>query len=189
MASAANAGAYPRTRTGVRQLLYSGDKGTSFAESTAGVGGSVTVFKDGKYIVPFFAFSFSNLSGRQIFFDGSTEVTSNFTYYSAATEIGVALFPIERKNRGVNVYFTGGGTLAYHFLSLSKSTTLTSIPYSDQASSLGYFGGIGAESIVSGDGKLKWTLITEVLFKKESPVLLKKQFDISSFILSIGLGW
>ncbi len=180
---------FPRTRIHIHQNLYSGDKGKSFAESGAGFGGGITVTRDGVYFVPFFGFGVSTLSNRQVFLDGSTQVTSSFTYYSAYTDIGLQLFPIARRKSGFNLYVKGGGTLGYSFLALNKSTTLASIPYSDQAFAFGYLAGVGTELILGSASPKKWSLYAEVLFREESASLLERRFDLSSLQLALGLGW
>ncbi len=184
-----NIGKYPRTRLGIHQSLYSGEKGKSFTETSVGYGAGVSVFLDGRHFIPFFGFNVGTMSGRQIFLDGSTEVTSPFNYYSAAAEMGLKVFPIERKTKGFNVYFVGKGIAGYNFVALSKSVTLTSIPYSDQSFSSGYTAGIGSEWIMNNASPSKWTLNAEVHLKKESATLFKQTFDLSSMIFSVGLGW
>lgn len=189
VSEANNYGIYPRTRLGARQSLYSGEKGKSFTEASVGYGAGVSVFLDGRHFIPFFGFNVGTMTGRQVFLDNSTEVTSSFTYYSAATEMGLQIFPIERRTKGFNVYFVGMGIVGYNFVALSKNVTLTSIPYSDQSFSAGYAAGIGTEWIMNNASPNKWALNAEVLFKKESATLFKQTFDLSSMVFSVGLGW
>jgi hypothetical protein len=184
-----NYGVYPRTRLSAHQSLYSGEKGKSFAETSVGYGAGVSVFLDGRHFIPFFGFNVGTMTGRQAFLDNSTEVTSSFTYYSASTEMGLQIFPIERRTKGFNVYFVGIGIVGYNFVALSKSVTLTSIPYSDQSFSAGYAAGIGTEWIMNNASPNKWALNAEVIFKKESATLFKQTFDLSSMVFSVGLGW
>lgn len=171
------------------QNLYSGEKGKSFAETSAGYGAGISVFLDGRHFIPFFGFKVGTMTGRQVFLDNTTEVTTSFNFYSATTDIGLQIFPIERRTKGFNVYFTGIGIIGYNFVALSKSASLTSIPYSDQSFSAGYAAGIGSEWILSNASVSKWTLNAEVLFKKESATLFKQTFDLSSMVFSVGLGW
>lgn len=189
VSEANNYGLYPRTRLSAHQNLYSGDKGKSFAEASTGYGAGISVFLDGKHFIPFFGFKIGTMTGRQVFLDDSTEVTSSFNFYSATTDIGLQIFPIERRTKGFNVYFTGIGIIGYNFVALSKSTTLTNIPYSDQSFSGGYAAGIGSEWIMNNASPNKWALNAEVLFKKESATLFKRTFDLSSMVFSVGLGW
>lgn len=189
VSEASNYGVYPRTRLGIHQSLYSGEKGKSFTETSVGYGAGVSVFLDGRHFIPFFGFNIGTMAGRQAFLDNSTEVTTSFNYYSAATEMGLQIFPIERRTKGLNVYFVGIGVVGYNFVALSKSATLTSIPYSDQSFSAGYAAGIGTEWIMNNASPNKWALNAEVIFKKESATLFKQTFDLSSMVFSVGLGW
>ncbi len=186
---AGNYGVYPRTRLNVHQNLYSGEKGKSFAETSVGYGAGVSVFLDGRHFIPFFGFKVGTMTGRQVFLDGTTEVTASFSSYSAATEMGLQIFPIERRTKGFNVYFLGIGLVGYNFVALSKNATLSSIPYSDQSFSGGYAAGIGTEWILNNASPNKWALNAEVVFKKESATLFKQTFDLSSMVFSVGLGW
>lgn len=188
-ADASSFGLFPKTRIGARQALYSGEKGKSFAEASLGYGGNVTVFLNGSRLIPYFGFSFNTISGRQTFLDNTTEVSSSFNFYSAATELGFQVYPIERRTKGLNVYFSGVGVVGYNFIALSKSTTLSSIPYSDQAFSAGYVAGVGAEWILSNTSLNRWTMNVEVLYREENATLLKKTFDLSSLIFAVGFGW
>lgn len=123
VSEANNYGVYPRTRLGVRQNLYSGEKGKSFAETSVGYGAGVSVFLDGRHFIPFFGFNVGTMTGRQAFLDNSTEVTSSFTYYSAATEMGLQIFPIERRTKGFNVYFVGIGIVGYNEVGAVRKIT------------------------------------------------------------------
>jgi hypothetical protein len=184
-----NYGVYPGTRLTVSNNLYSGEKGKSFAEASVGYGGGVSIFLDGSYFVPFFGFNLGMITGRQAFQDSVTLVTSTFTYYSATTQIGIQVFPIERRTKGFNVYFEGVGIAGYNFVALSNKVTLTSIPSSDQSFSAGYGLGIGTEWIINDESLDKWALSAGVLFKNESATLFKQKFNLNSMSFSVGLGW
>ncbi len=188
-ASSSDYAIYPKTRLGARQEFFSGEKYKSLSETGSGVSAGISVFTDGAHFVPFFGFYVSSAVGSQVFMDGTTAVSTGFKFYSASTEIGMQIYPIERRESGFNIYIVGAGTLGYNFIALSKSTSLATLPYSDQSFSNGYYSGIGSELIFGSDGLSKWTLNSEVLLKKESGTLLKQQFDFSCLIFAVGLGW
>lgn len=189
LSKAEGVGVYPRTRFSAYQNLYSGEKGKSFAEVSSGYGAGISVSLEGRHFIPLFGFKVGNIAGRQIFLDDTTEVTSLFNFYSATMDIGLQIFPIERRKKGFNVYFVGIGFIGYNFISLSKNTVLTNIPYSDQSFSQGYASGIGSEWIMNSTSSNKWSLNAEVFIKNENTTLLKKNFDLSSMMFSVGLGW
>lgn len=169
--------------------MYSGEKGKSFAEAATGFGAGVSVFSDGKHFVPLFGLKIGKVSGRQKFFDDTTEVATPFNFYSATTDLGFQIFPIERRTKGFNVYFVGMGVAGYNFIALADSATLTSIPYSDQSFSAGYAAGIGSEWILDVASLNNWAINFEVLFRNEKTTLLNDEFDLSCMMFSVGLGW
>lgn len=186
---AANFGIYPRTRLSLYQNMYSGEKEKSFAEAATGFGAGVSVFLDGKHFVPLSGLKISTVSGRQGFLDGTAKVTTSFNFYSVTTDLGLQIFPIERRTKGFNIYFVGMGVAGYNFIDLADSATLTSIPYSDQSFSAGYAAGIGSEWILNIAGQNHWAIYLEALFRNEQTTLLNKEFDLSNIMFSIGLGW
>lgn len=180
---------YPRTRVSVNQYLFSGDKFKSFSESQSATGASMKVQSGSLHFAPVFGFNLLALNGRQSFYDGgTTAVTSSFNYYSASTDIGLQYFILERSKKGMNIFLSGSGILGYNFISLSKNTTLTTIPYSDKSFSYGYAAGIGAEFIFSGANN-KWSLYLDAQIREESTEILKQNFDLGGLMISLGLGW
>ncbi len=180
---------YPRTRVSVNQYLFSGDKYKSLAESQSALGASIKVQSAGSYFAPVFGFNLLGLNGRQDFYDGgTTAVTSPFNYYSASTDIGLQYFILERSKKGMNIFLSGSGILGYNFISLSKNTTLTTIPYSDKSFSYGYAAGIGAEFIFSGANN-KWSIYLDAQIREESTQILDQNFDLGGLMISLGLGW
>nr|BFD59462.1 hypothetical protein CKG001_15690 [Bdellovibrio sp. CKG001] len=183
------AGIFPSTRFSAYQSNYSGEPGKSFAETATGLGAGLTVFMDGKRLIPYFGFKVGSMAGTQTFLDGTTEVSSSFKYYNSSAEAGLQLFVIERKKRGFNAYFSAGGVLGYNFVALGKTVELENIQRSDQSFSVGYAAGIGTEWILTSANNNKWNFNTEVLYKGESTTLFKSKYDLSCMVFSIGLGW
>ncbi|MBX3040542.1 MAG: hypothetical protein KF789_07550 [Bdellovibrionaceae bacterium] len=180
---------FPRTRLSGQQTYFSGDTGKSFGESGAGYGFGLTVLGDGSYLVPFAGFSATTLAGSQTFLDGTSKVTPKFSFYSASTQLGLQLYPIQRRKKGFNVYVSALGSVGYNYISLNKSVAFTNIPNSDQAFSLGYAAAAGGEWIVSDDGARRWGFFGEISLSKQSATLLKQQFDLSGLTMAVGIGW
>ena len=181
---------YPRARISANQYLFSGDKYKSFSESQSATGASIKIQSGGAHFAPVFGFNLLALNGRQDFYDGSTNVvTSIFNYYSASTDIGLQYFILERSKKGMNIFLSGAGVLGYNLISLSKNTTLTTIPYNDKSFSYGYAAGIGAEFIFSTAPNYKWSLYLDVQMREESTQLLEQNFDLGGLMISLGLGW
>ncbi|WP_374001780.1 hypothetical protein [Bdellovibrio bacteriovorus] len=182
-------GLFPSTRFSAYQSIYSGEPGKSFAETATGLGAGITVFMDGKRLIPYFGFKVGSMTGTQTFLDGTAEVSSSFKYYNSTAEAGLQLFVIERKKRGFNVYFSGGGVLGYNFVALGKTVELQNIHRSDQSFSTGYAAGIGSEWILTSANNNKWNFNSEVLYKSEGATLFNSKYDLSCMVFSIGLGW
>lgn len=183
---------YPRTKISVRQASFSGEKGKSFAESTAGYSAGISVFVDGEYFAPFIGVYYGSLNAKQNFIDNGAFTSSAYVLQSGNMEAGFNLYPIARSARGINVYLSAAGVLGYQSLALSKSRTFTKLPYSDQNYSTGYRGGLGVEWIINNSSYTstnKWALSAEVSLKKESTVLLNQNFLLDGLQISLGLSW
>lgn len=192
-ASAAHANSrnasYPKTRMGVLSAAYSGEEGRSFAESSPAMGLTLNVSSEAKHFSPFVGLKLITVSGDQTFLDGTTEIESKFVYSSASVELGVHLYPLERRSRGINVYVSGGASLGYNYLALDKDTEVTDIPKSDQVFSAGYVAGFGFEWILSEAGRDRWSLFGEAMAVTESTTLLEKTYKLDRMILAVGLSW
>lgn len=180
---------FPRARVFLTGNYFSGDQGESFSEAYSGYGVATTILMDGRFFVPFFGIRLMGMQSEQMFIDGNKMVKSKFTNYSASSSLGIQWYPIERKNGGTNAYLACGGIVGYNFVSLANGAALSTIPPSDQSFSAGYQGGLGIESIYGDIRTGIWSLNLEVLFNKESAVLFKRNFDLSSFVFKIGFGW
>jgi hypothetical protein len=174
---------------GVLSAAYSGEEGRSFAESSPALGFTLNVSSEAQHFSPFVGLKLITASGDQTFLDGTTELESKFIYYSASVELGVHLYPLERRSRGINVYVSGGASLGYNYLALGKKTEVTNIPKSDQVFSAGYVAGFGFEWILSQSGRDRWSLFGEAMAVTESTRLLEKTYKLDRMILAVGLGW
>lgn len=180
---------YPKTRLMIHQVMYSGEKGKSFAETGIGYGISLSVFADGNFLSPYFSIQGASLKNNQIFLDGPNEVKSSFIYYYGAAEPGIQYYVIPRRKTGANVYISGSGIIGYNYVALEKNLSLSHISNTDQSFSLGYATGIGTEYVFSSNPKSRWALIGQIQYRQEKAQLLKTNFDISSLNLSVGASW
>ena len=181
---------FPTTNIHITQHNYSGDKNKSFGESPTGYGVGIKILTQREYFVPFVGIDFGAHSGRQSFLDGTTAVTSGYNYQYGSGEFGIYFFPIGRRERGINLYVNGAGVASYHSLSLKTSAPLTYISKAEQNFGTGYKGNVGFEWIMQNRGnRAKWTLYTEIGFKKETVKLLKQNFSLDTLNYSVGLGW
>ncbi len=181
-------GSYPKTYLSAQENIYTGQNDFSFAGGSPGYGLKLTVLDEGQYFAPYFAADFSTINSSQNFLDSTTTVKANFVYYGSDADLGLFFFPIRRREKGFNVFVSGGGILGYNFISLNKNVTLNSIPYSDQAFSAGYTAGIGVE-LIFGQVDRKWSLLAEVEYKSSTAKLLNSTFSLNNGCFSIGVGW
>lgn len=168
---------------------FSGDEGNSFSKTKTSYGIGVSVQTDGKTLSPIMGVKVFQASGNQNFLDGSIKVNSNYMYYGASTELGVIFFPIERQKHGLNIYVSGGGVIGYNYAELQDELNLKNIPRSDQSFSAGYFAGVGSEWVFTASRTEKWSINSEVIFKKEKATLFKSAFYINSIAFCLGFGW
>lgn len=188
--AAKNSTNYPTASFHAIQHNYSGEKNKSFGESPTGYGVGVKILTQREYIVPYVGINYGAQNGKQSFLDGTTSLNSNYNYQYASGEFGIYFFPIGRRERGLNVYINGAGLGSYNSLSLKNSNTLTYIPKSEQNFGTGYKGHVGFEWILQTRGtRTKWTLYTEIGFKKETVKLIKQDFNLDTLNYSVGLGW
>lgn len=181
---------FPTTNLHVTQHNYSGEKNKSFGASPVGYGVGIKILTQREYFVPFVGIDFGGHTGRQSFLDGATTVNSNYNYQYGSGEFGIYFFPIGRRERGINLYVNGSGVASYHSLSLKTSEVLTNISKAEQNFGTAYKGNVGFEWIMQNRGnRAKWTLYTEIGFKKETIKLLKQNFSLDTLNYSVGLGW
>lgn len=187
-ANSRNSG-YPKTRMGILSAAFSGEEGRSFSESSPAVGLGLNVSSEAKHFSPFVGLKLITESGEQMFLDGGAEVESKFSYYSASMELGVHLYPLERRSRGVNVYFSGGASIGYNVIALDKGTEFTSGPKSGQGFSAGYLAGFGFEWILAETGFNRWSLYGEAIAITENGKILGETYKLDRMIMAVGLSW
>lgn len=169
---------------------YSGVANSSFSETGSGISGELQVDLHGIWLAPFGRMRAVYVASTQSFLDGASSVESDFTYLQGGFDLGANFFPMKRRKSGFNIYLGALLGLSYHTIQLDASTTTTSIPKSDQSVSTGYGGLLGAEFVLGGNSKNKWTLVTELTHRFENAKILgQSSFDLRNVTLSVGLGW
>lgn len=190
------------SKAGLLYETYSGDHNKSFSEGSAGYGAELGVDSGGEYLRYFVKAKVLNVTGQQTFLDDTTEVKSNYKFTEISPELGLMLYPIARKDRGLNLYIWGTGILSYNFLDLTpiSSTTnnstvavtaYTKLKTRDQAYGYGVGSGIGFEAILSGGRKSNmFALYGEVGFRQQQTVLANQNaFQINSIQFALGVGF
>lgn len=181
---------FPNTRILIGIPQYSGLDGTSFGETGSGTSAELQVEVEGAWVAPFGAARAMYVSGTQNFLDGTSNRESSFSFMQGGFDLGLRLFPLKRRKSGFNIYCGASFGINYQSLQLDESLTTTSIPKSDQSLSNSFAGFVGAELILGGTSKKKWTLIAEMAQRTEyAKILNQDRFDLRNSTISIGLGW
>lgn len=183
---------FPRIRLGLFEQLYSGEKYYSFADSGQGFGLSLSLLSEGnKNLAGVFKIDVGYLSAKQSFMDGTTELkNTTFNNYSVFGNLGINLFPIERKSRGANLYISVMGLAGSSYLALSSTTQPTVISLTELAYAYGYSAGVGVEFFVSSVGSNKSAINVEAAYKTAWANFHKRNdFDLGGLIFSFGYQW
>lgn len=186
-----NRGGFKSTKLGLTLSNYAGAINTSFAEGSPGYGIEVSVDSGSGYFRYFFKGRLNQSIGRQDFIKGTTVYNTEYEFISVEPEIGIALYPVQRQERGMNIYLWGTGNLSYNYLDLKTVPTTVSVDPKGQALGYGFGGGVGLELILgSSKGGSRYLVYTEVGFRQATAQLAgQREFDISGLNAAIGVGF
>jgi hypothetical protein len=185
--SMAGSGSHPLYRISGFQILRTGEIEKSFSEAGPGVGGELALTTDGQYLLGYVKGRLTSQSGTQSFLDGVVSTSASFSYIQAGLEGGGLLYPIPRKNEGINLYVGGGASLGYNYLAIDKTVTFTSLTNNSQAMSFGYSALMGGEWFPT---KNKWSVFAEFSYRVEAAALVDvSQFNLGGLLTSFGFCW
>lgn len=191
-ASAAdNKGGFRTTKIGIIQQNYSGPANRSFALGSPGNGLELTLDSGSTLFRYFFKSRFMVAEGSQNFLNGSTAFNSDYKFFQFAPEIGASFFPVPRREKGVNIFIWGTGSVSYNNLELKNLPAVTKLQSKEQTFGYGYGGGLGIEVILFANVKTgnHYLAYAELGFRDERADLTNNQFEISGMTYSVGLGF
>lgn len=179
------------TKIGFAVMNFTGTANRSFSNGNAGYGLEISTDSGGTYFRYFVKGRFIYADGSQSFLNGSSTFTSNYKFSEFAPELGFILFPVARREDGMNLYLFGLGNISYNYLELATVPSGSAILAKDQAFGVGYGGGVGFEYVLgSSRGGNKKLIFGEVGFRDERTTLAKtSNFEISGMNFSIGFGF
>lgn len=182
---------FQKTKIGIYYALFSGEKNKSFSNGSSAVGFEGSMESQGDILTFYSRGRFLSSVGRQTFLDGTTEITSSYTFYQTQIELGGHLFLIPRRKKTINIYLGAAGSLGFSHLVLSSSSaTLELLKKVDQSQTTGFSGHVGIEWMLDNQTTKKWTLSSEIGYSSENANLGgTSQFKLNSFFISGGLGW
>ncbi len=179
------------TKIGIIQENYSGTKYHSLSEGSPAYGFEISTDRGNTFIRYFLKGRVTYSTGRQSFLSSGTVFNSAYQLTSFAPELGIAIYPVLRRDRGMNLYLWGTGVVSYNFLEINTSPTNSLIRPKDQGAGYGYGGGLGFEFMVGGArSRGKSMIYGEVGFRDEKTELVnEKSYELGGITFSLGFGF
>lgn len=184
-------GEFQSTKVGYFQQNFSGSDGTSFAKGSPSYGIELSIDNGGNMLRYYFKTRVTTSIGSQNFTKSGTTYFSKYEYTSIEPELGVAFFPVARKDQGMNIYFWGVGGVSYNNLAIESAPAALNIKPKSQEFGLGYGSGMGFELIAfaTRSGQ-KFLVYSEFGFRDyRTPLAGLGAFEVSGMTFSAGFGF
>ncbi len=205
-ASAQSSGRAMNFRTakvGLVYETYAGIKYKSLAEGNPGYGVELSVDAGGKYFRYFVRARGSLSDGYQTFLDAGVPVRSSYRLTQMSPELGLSLYPVSRRDKGLNLYLWGTAIVSYNLLemiplsttsstgSTTPVTSYTSLRPRDQGVGYGLGGGIGFELFVGRSRRSGgFAVYGEMGFREQQAQLANlNNFQLQSLGFTLGFGF
>ena len=185
-------GEFQSTKVGFVQQNYTGASKQSFADGSPSYGIELSIDTGGQHLRYFFKTRVTNAIGTQSFIKSGVTYTTKYEYTSIEPELGIAFFPVARKEKALNLYFWAVGGGSYNNLSLDTvPVTVSGVKTKSQEFGTGYGAGLGFEFIVyTSRGGNKFLVYSEVGFRDyRAPLAGLKAFEVSGMTISAGFGF
>lgn len=187
------------TKIGISYSNYTGPDNTSFSKGSSGFGLEASIDDGGKYLRYYFKAGADYSNGSQAFIKNTTVYTSKYEYFAISPEIGLSLYPVARRDRGLNIYLFGFGQISYNYLNIMNiPTTVTGVNAKSQEFGAGYGGGVGVELNWSGGmglSSVKDTAGRNVIYAElgfvnsSAPLAGQNRFELSHIKGVLGYGF
>lgn len=184
-------GAFRSTKIAGTITSYTGPKNSSFAEGSPGYGMEFSVDSGSGHFRYYYRARLNQSLGSQNFVKNGTVFFTDYDFYSIEPEIGFAVYPVQRAERGLNIYLWGAGNLSYNYLDLRTVPTGVKVDPKSQALGYGFGGGIGFEFIMhtTKDGK-RLMIYSEAGFRQgEVPLAGQTAFQVGGLTAAVGFGF
>ena len=184
-------GEFQSTKIGATQQNYTGNNNASFANGSPAYGAELSVDTGGNHLRYFFKARINHSIGSQTFTKGNTSFFSKYDYTAIEPELGAALYPVARDEKGLNIYLWGVASISYNYLSLNSVPAAAGIESKGQEFGTGYGAGIGFEYILAALRSGKRIMVySEVGFRDASAALAGLSvFEVSGMTVSLGIGF
>lgn len=181
------------SRFGLTASTFTGPNKISFSQGDSAYGIELSTDSGGLYIGYMFRARAVFAGGTQTFTKNSVDYVSKYEYFSIEPSVGLFLYPVARREKGLNIYLWGIGLVNYNYLNLrSIPTTVTGIDPKEQEFGFGYGGGVGLEFMQSSRGSFggKNSIYGEVGFRNATAELAgQNSFNLNSLTGTIGFGF
>ncbi len=178
---------------GMTQQSFIGLDNKSFAKGSPGYALELSTNSGGAYFRYLIKARFAYSEGKQNFSDtNNTIFNSTYKYMALSPELGVTLYPVKRRDAGLNLYLWATGIVSYNYLDLGVIPTGSNLKSRDQGYGLGYSGGVGFELVVLPGRKAggRYFIYGEAGFRDERiHVLSIDNFEVSGLTVCLGLGF
>lgn len=184
-------GAFRSTKIAGTITSYTGPAKSSFSEGSPGHGVEFSVDSGSGHFRYYYRARLNQSLGSQNFIRSGTTFFTDYDYYSIEPEIGFAIYPVQRGERGLNIYLWGSGNLSYNYLDLRTVPTGVKVDPKSQALGYGFGGGIGFEFIMrtTKDGK-RLMIYSEAGFRQgEVPLAGQTAFQVGGLTAAVGFGF
>ncbi len=179
------------TKIGATLMNFTGPEHTSFSEGSPAYGVEFSVDGGSGQLKYFYRARINSANGLQEFIKSSTTFTSEYEFFSVEPELGFTIYPVQRGDSGVNIYFWGTGNISYNYLEIKTIPSSVTIDPKSQALGYGFGGGIGLELVydTSNDGK-RLMIYSEVGFRQgTAPLAGQVDFEVGGLVASVGFGF
>lgn len=184
-------GNFRSTKIGAIAQNFTGTANRSFSSGGMGYGAEIGVDGGGSYFRYFLKGRMIYAEGSQNFLNGTTAFSSRYKFAELAPELGLSIFPVVRRDDGMNLYLFILGCVSYNYLELGTIPTGSTQLAKDQSFGYGYGGGIGFEYLLRGErAGAKNLIYGEFGFRDERTTLVQtSNFEISGMTFSLGFGF
>lgn len=179
------------TKLGVIQQSYSGKKNHSFSEGSPAYGVEISTDRGNTFARYFLKGRLTYSTGRQNFLNNNVAFGSAYQLTTFAPELGVSLYPVLRRDRGMNLYLWAAAVISYNYLEINTSPVNSKIRPKDQGVGYGYGGGLGFEFMLGGArSRSKSMIYGEVGFRDERAQLVNEDsYELGGLTFSLGFGF
>ncbi|MBX9769656.1 MAG: hypothetical protein K2X47_20430 [Bdellovibrionales bacterium] len=178
------------TRMGAGIWFPNSEKGKGFEKSSSGFMGQVEVKRSNNWVSLLGGIRAATASGKETFFDGSTELDLAYTFYGIEAELGLLLHLIPSKDFAFQPYVGAVAIGGFGYLKLPQGT-YTNLSHTESKTTAGYEL-IGGVELAPGrkQNQISYSIWGEGRLRTvRGGFAGKSDFQLDGFLLLIGMGF